>query len=406
MNKNNITDLENRVKQIELKELDVHDSKQFFLYFIENKLSKMLDGEPKETMIEYTSWHISQVESNLMRFSSCKRSLEIALDLTNYCKNINELNTKEIESWWNNQLTRNAYLRTGGDVKQTTNRKTGSGTKQKFRSQASKFIKFILFLRKNKPLGFFDTRFLMLPEDLEFLNHGEKKAKKAIQKPRVSQKDVSDLINCLRDGTSVGEATALMVSLCNDTGARYSELASLQLKDIKIFDEYVEISFPQSKTIPRVVISSLSKPLLMSWVSRLTNSNDKNTYLFSTKEKKIIDYANMRKKLKKALDTQKLEWKELSSFHFLRHLFVARAIDWATPLLNYWLGWSQKGMISVYGDFSVEKCKPHYFNMLRNENNPMLNSKLSYLETERQSQEEIFMEKIRLAVRVALKERK
>lgn len=370
--------------------IDINDAKPA-LEKTMNKIRALPESANKTTLLQYADWHQQKLNQNTMSLLSVKKSLDVAFQVTAFCKNINDLNQKEIEDWWAYQLERQANQTKRKGTKEViqiqTERKLSQGSILKLSSQSLKYIKFVSFLKRGKPASFYNSKREKIPECAECLFVSPAPSLPE-QKPSVSQKQIQQIINHLSNkGNRLGEMTATFVSLINDTGLRFSEAASLRHCDIKIEDNYYLISLNQSKTATRTVISYLSKNRLKNWISRNPTKNNTEGLIFCNLDGTKIKNTLLSREFKRTIKDLNITWKKRSVFHFLRHLFVARTIGiWTEDVRNYYMGWSQKGMLSVYGDFNCKQALPFYMKMIQVEQNPMIDEPLSYLDENEQKE--------------------
>jgi len=199
-----------------------------------------------------------------------------------------------------------------------------------------------------------------------------------------SQEEVKKLIEeVYTDGKQYTIRDQAILALANDTGARISEILSIRNKHIKPEKNYLVVSFPESKTAPRTVISYLAKPFLESWAKVSPNKDKGNdTFFFCRKDGGAITYRAIKKSFDRALEKVGISWAPGKGIHFFRSLFSSRAFEWGYAQKHYWLGWAYKDNESRYSHLSYKSCVDVYFKMLREERNPFLGKKIPFWETE------------------------
>jgi len=370
---------------------DIHHTEEKY-YNLIKKIKKQKTNPTKTILLKYIAWHNERIK-NEMSYSSAKRSIEIANEISQQIKDIEQLNQKDIEKWWNKQLTRNKKHRTKDGTIQITKEKMRIGSQQKILSQAIKYFKFIEFLKYNKPINFFSSKKFPRPKCTQFLSISEQGRKKK-EKPIITQEQIKQIIDYLNDGTFLGQQCATITSLLNDSGLRFGEALTLKNKSVKIKDNYLLITLEESKTKTRTIVSSLAKEHVLGWLARSPNKNDPEALLFCDSKGKEVSYSRLRLRFRQALKELNIVWPENSSFHYLRHLWVSRSFNWPESLRSYWLGWTLPGMLETYGSFGYKECIPHYAKMIHDENNPMIDQTLSFLHSQQKEEEISNLEKM------------
>lgn len=358
--------------------MDIHKVNRRY-ELLTQRIRALPDSNNKKVLEKYIDWHEQQIKDG-MAISSAKRSLEIAFDVADHCKNLANIKAVELEEWWNKQLTRKVNHRTGGDNKKALDRQLSDGSKQKLLSQCLKLVKFCDFLQYNKPLSLFSAASYPKPEICRFLVR-QKNERKRKEEKVVSQNDIQRLIkHLLAKGDYNNRLVATLVALCNDCGLRLGEAVGVRHSDIKADEKALQIYIRESKTAQRTVLCLLAKKVLLNWVANCVTKNEPDALVFTKPNKKLVDYSLLRKKLKEALKELNISWPENTSFHNLRHLASSRFVEWPQVAKCYWMGWELPGMEAIYTKPNVSMCKKHYFKSIKD--NPMLDEPLSELEAE------------------------
>jgi integrase len=277
-------------------------------------------------------------------------------------KPILSLEKKDIEKWFKAQEAR------------LLKKEITAWTFWKYTSQARKLLLFAFKQPSKKYLDCFDWLHEEMPAK-------PKRQWTASEIP--SQTEIKRLIAALYvDGKRFSIRNQALVALCNDIGCRISEALAIRCKDIKPEENYLVITLPQSKTEPRTIISFLAKPYLEAWAKARPSKAEPEGPFFCSKDNKIVRYELVRKALNKALKKTGIVFPKNKGIHFFRALFATRSFAWATPLRNYWLGWSTKGMSDIYTALNYKACAKPYFEMLKAEANPMLSEDMPYWQEE------------------------
>lgn len=378
--------------------VDVHNSKKRYSDFVE-KINKLSDSEGKETLLKYISWHDRQLENNKMSYSSCTRSLQIAYRVIDSFPKPSEITQKKLEEWFEVETKRNKLHRTGGGYSKETKDKISLGTIQKTQSQLMKFIKFIEFLKLNKPINLFNSKRIPVPLVAQFCFSDTTK-NKFYEPPRVSQEQIKELIDyLLTTGNYIDEVTGVLVAYTNDTGCRNGEALSLRHENLFQEEGYWLAQLPESKTKTRTNVLLLSKEYMSKWLAKCPTKDNKKGLIFCNKKGNKLSYDSVRLSLKKALEKKNIDWKAYSAFHYIRNLASSRVYDMPQNLAEYYFGWKGSGMRAVYSTYNWKACLPYLLKSIKG--NPMADAKLSYME-ETKSQEELMKEAIREAVRLEI----
>lgn len=359
-----------------VQEVDVHQSKSKYASRL-NKINLLPDSQGKEILLQYVEWHNEKIP-NKITYASATRSLDIALRFIDEFQKPFELTQRQLEKWFEKETKRNCLIRTGGDSLKETNRKISLGSIEKFQSQMLKFIKFIEFLKLKKPINLFNSKRMPVPLIAQFCFLDTNK-KKQLEPPLVNQEQIKKVIDyLLSTGNYVDSVTGTLVALLNDTGMRLSEALTLRHCDLINEENYWLVQLQQSKTRTRTNVILLSKEYISKWLSTCPTKNNKQGLIFCTKTGEPVAYSPIRKSFINALEKNNVNWKTNSSFHYLRHLTASRLYEMPGNLIKYYLGWEDSEMRAVYSNYSWKVCIPYLLKSIKN--NPMNNTKLSYME--------------------------
>jgi site-specific recombinase XerD len=362
--------------------VDIHKQESQYYKKIE-EANNMPESKNKEYMKAYIDWHNYQIEQGAMAHSSSIRSLRHALSLCDYFHpDISKATQTKVEQWFSEEMNKEKVHKTGSGYLKPTGKKRSPETLEDFSTQAIKFFKFVRFLDKDKPLHLFSSKRSPMPEQCEFIGIDISK-RKVYEKPKVKQQVVKELVEHLRSkGSYNNDLTGVLCAFLNDSGMRFSECCTLRIKDVVPEEDYLVITLQESKTRTRTIVSILAKPYLVSWLSKHPDKNNPNALLFCNRDGKPVNYDALRKCFITSIEELNIEWKSNSSFHYFRHLFASRATCFPDFYMRYWMGWHDNSMRSHYSNNTYLECLKYYKQMLREENNPMLNNYLSVLEKE------------------------
>jgi len=279
------------------------------------------------------------------------------------------LSRAEVTAWW--KETKKPYLvwlqnGTGKTVCKNKGEMISWGTLRKRRECASTFLKFLKGLKKRQ----------LLEEFLDAELPPEPKKDGKVRQP--SSQDVKQLFQSMKvDGKKMSIRDFAALFICYDVGSRIAEPLSMRCSDLWLSEDgkYYCIHFPESKSLPRTVISYLAKTAIDEWLKvRPGGYNPKsNDYLFCKEDgKSPISYASVTKTLKRALKISGIPWKDGKAAHYFRTLFNTRARNWGYLERYRFLGRTIKGSENAYIEISPEQFEKPYFDMLRTEKNAML----------------------------------
>lgn len=353
---------------VEMMSLDLHKSKKYYSNLCA-KIEAEKPSKKRDILLKYIEWHNKKLEKGNLEQSSIKRSVEIAYSFLDKCPLALEHDINAVKQWW---------------LDYAENKERSA--LQKTSSQVKKFLKFRDFSETGEDMRFFNNKVAPTSKEAMFFIMDEA-PRKQFEKPRISQEQIKQVLDELLKGNKASILTCALVSLLNDTGARFSEIATLRNKDIVLEEDYLVITIQQSKTRTRTVISALSKKYLNAWLSISPNRNNSDALLFCNEKKNPLNYNIVLRKFKKTLETCKVSWAKGSSFHYLRHLFASRTNQWDGDLLSYWLGWSMKNkMRERYSSWTYKACIKQYYSMLEEEKNPMLNMSLTFIDKQKEDE--------------------
>lgn len=273
-------------------------------------------------------------------------------------KDLNQITKKDVKEWWNKKLDR--LIRK--EIKPAHLKKTCTQTRK--------------FLRIH--FGFRHGRFPAIAEEIEWDRNIKINGFFSESKLPTQQK-VKELIEtAYNQGSKMDLRNQALFSLCNDVGCRIGEALSMNLSDVQEQENYLVITLPESKTLPREVISYMAKPFLKKWLSvhqpkKVVNGRQVIDYskpLFIDRSGKRMSYQSARMVLNRLLNRTGISLPERKKTHVFRHLFSSRA-KWSADVKDYWLGWTGR-MSNRYTHLSYKDTIEPYFRMLKEENNPMM----------------------------------
>jgi len=364
-------DPHNRVKQL-LKDIERIEKNNFKPLKKDKKKQKRnitllpkLLKENQKLLLEFNEMLEKDYHKGKISISGWQKSISEAAAFARFFnKPITKLGKKDIEQWFKAQEER------------LINNEIGAWSIRKYASQARKFIRFAFKLPQKKYIDWFDWVSEELPA---------KPKRKFNASDLPSQADIKRVIEAVYvDGKRMSIRNQAVISLCNDIGCRISEALEIRNKDIKPEQNYLVITLPKSKTEARSVISFLAKPFLEQW-SKVSPNKDKgknsNAPFFCNRLGQKVRYPVVRKALLRALDKSWVVFPKNKNTHFFRALFASRSFAWGRVQRNYWLGWSS-GISDSYTAMNYKSCIKPYFEMLKEENNPMMREEPAFWEKE------------------------
>lgn len=381
--------------------VDIHKQKDAYNAKIK-EYERLPASKNKDIMKKYIEWHNYQIEQKAMAHSSCVRSLRHALNLCDYFPDLTKATQNQVEKWFAEEMNKEKVHKTSIGSMKKMGCKRSPETLEDISTQAIKFFKFINFLDKGKPLYLFSSKKAPMPEVTEFIGIDIPK-RKQYEKPKVKQEQIKDLIEWLRSKSSYNfDLTGVLVSLLNDTGMRFSEAVTLRIRDVVPEEDYLVITMQESKTRTRTIVSILAKPYLNSWLATHPKKKDTNALLFCNRQGKPVNYDALRRCFLQGINGLNIEWKNNSSFHYLRHLFASRATTFPDFYMKYWMGWHDNSMRSHYTNNTYLECLKYYKKMLREENNCMLNNPLSVLDIKESQIEKNLNDRVKAMEKILL----
>jgi len=341
-------------KQILETTFDTHNRHKALLNVIKAiKENKGINETNRRLLLEYNDFLEREFSKGELSVSAWQKNIAEAHNFTKFfSKPLKELVKEDIEKWWKFQEDRQI------------NKEITTWTVLKYCGQARKFLRFCFSLPKKKYVEIFD--WIPLPKSPK---------QNIIASELPSQKEIKKVIEGMYvEGKRMSIRNQAVMALCNDVGCRISEALSLRNMDIQPEKNYLVVSFPKSKTSPRTVISFLAKPFLENW-AKVSPNKDKGSKsdvpFFCTSYGKTIMYAELRKQLIKCLKRTEVSFPKGKKAHFFRKLFATRSYAWSKAQRDYWMGWSG-GISDSYTHLDYRACVKPYFEMLKEENNPML----------------------------------
>lgn len=339
------------------------------------KEQKGISVKNAEILQSYDTVLQKQFLKNKLSLSGWHKSLTEAFAFAKLVKkDLDKLERKDIETWFGYHESR---LMEG---------KITAWTIKKYYSQARKLMRFVFKIEDEKQfIPWFDWARKELPN---------KPNNVVLAKDLPSQADIKKLIVALRNlGNKTAIRDASIIALCNDVGCRISEALSITNDCLTQEKNYLVVTFPVSKTMPRTVISCLAKPYLEEWAKISPNYNKGDGALFFCNgDGEHLRYTALRKHLLKALEKTGVRFPKNKATHMFRKLFASRSYNWPTIIRNYWLGWAS-GISDVYTSIDHRACVEHYFKMLEAEKNPMYQEK-AHWEKDKDTQIESLEERL------------
>lgn len=305
----------------------------------------------QEKLLEYAAWMIRKIKRQELCVCTFEKNLSSAWVLA-ICFDqtpANKVTQAQLKEWWEQELKRYE----GKEVRH--------GTIQKKFKNCQHFFKWLYGLNGHQKLDLMDL--IEMP----------KAPKPELCSRMPTQEEVKELISAAYTSDKFSLRNQAIMALANDTGARISEILSMRNKHVRPEKNYLVVSFPESKTVPRTVISYLAKPYLENWAKLSPNKQaGPDAFFFCQSNGKPITYAAIKKSFDTARAKTGIPWKERRALHFFRNIFTSRSYNWPYAVKHHWLGWSFKDQENVYTQISYKQCIEQYFDMLKKENNPML----------------------------------
>jgi site-specific recombinase XerC len=320
--------------------------------------SHVLSTENQASLLGYAGFLIHRMKRGEIGAVTFQKNLTEAHVFCLWLKETSAKTASEavVREWWEFQLNR------------FENRQIGWGTLEKLANCLIAFFQFLEGLppkkRSERLVG------IQLP----------KHPKSKLQETMPSQTEIKQLIESVYvEGKRYSIRDQAIMALANDTGARISEILSIRNKHIREEENYLVVSFPESKTKPRTVISFLAKKYLESWAKVSPNRKaGPEAFFFCQKNGKSCTYAVILKALKKALKKNGVPWKKNRALHYFRNVCSSRFYNWPYNLKHAWFGWSYSDHENAYTQINHTQFVEIYFETLRKENNPFLTEELPF----------------------------
>jgi len=219
-----------------------------------------------------------------------------------------------------------------------SNDKYSIWTKSDYKKIFKRFFKWLK--------GFENTK--EYPEEVKWINANVKRSEKQLpaEGDLLSNEDIQKIISIAEHPRNKA-----LVSVLYESGCRIGEIATLQLKNIKI-DKYGIVLTVYGKTGSRKIRIISSTPYLMTWIDNHPLKDNKESYVWinygSTNHHKPMRYTTIRMLLQKLFKKAGINKK--CNPHIFRH---SRATFMANHLtefqMNQYFGWIQgSDMPSTY----------------------------------------------------------
>ncbi len=356
-------DPHNRTKQclrlIRLIQANQAEESDVIQKFNKNPLkARTLMPANQETLLDFAAHLIQRMKHEEITYHTFEKNLNEAWNFCLYLDKgeVRKCSIGDVDAWWNSQMER--YLK----------KEISWETIKKLRTCLIIFFQSIEGLPPHKmPLRVENVR---MP----------KRPKERLDEVMPTQNDIKQLIEAVyEEGKRYTIRDQAIFALANDTGARISEILSVRNKHIREEENYLIISFPESKTKPRTVISIIAKPFLENWAKVSPNkAKGPEVFFFCQKDGSACSYALVAKSLRKSLEKTKIPWKERKGVHYFRSLCSSRFFEWPYSLKHAWFGWSYRDNESVYTKITHRQFIERYVETLQKERNPFWNEELPY----------------------------
>lgn len=332
-----------------MKKIDHYGKKKHLDHYIELIKELPLSAKTKKALFDYHE------KNKTKSLSSQQKSLEEAYWFFRESgKSIESITKKDVEKWWSKKTQQFA----DGEIKAETLRKKYNQIRKFFRThhkmKKGRYPKIVDSIEWDSDIK---EQNLINPSDLPT----QEKIKELIQK-------------AYNRGSKFDIRNQALLALLNDCGIRIGEALSINLKHISEENNYLVVAIPESKTIPRVLISYLAKPYLKKWLAlhqpKIKGKTDYNAPLFIDATGKRMTYYTVQKAINTVLKKAQLQLPERKKTHLFRHLVASRAKNWSSDVKDYWFGWSGR-MSNRYTHMDHRDCVKPYFEMIEAERNPM-----------------------------------
>jgi len=336
------------------------------------KRIRKLSEHNQKVVLEYAKDMALEVETEKRSLASFEKNLnEWWLFCLSWNKDLDKatLNRKDMLEWWNE--TRKGYYSWLKEKRKPESKQNivegmiSHGTLRKRYECVSTSLKWFYGLKKKQVLEVF------LDVELDSAPVFDNKIKQP------TSKDIKTLINSiLLDGRVMSYRDATIALLMYDVGSRQEPL---MMRESDIWKpegkQYYCIHFPESKSVPRTVISYLAREMLTKWIEMRPGGYNPNgdRYLFC-KEDGVshASYASVSKSFYRGLKKSGIPWKKGKALHYMRTLWNTRARHWGYIERFRFLGRKLKGSEESYVEIPPEQFEKSYFEMLKEEKNAFL----------------------------------
>lgn len=356
----------------------------------ENPLAgKTLSPENQRWLLVFARHMIERIRENELSLASFEKNMaeswNFALSMGE--TDVSKADVPQIEAWW------------AGHKERFQRKEIGWGSLQKYRDCVVSFLQVVEGLPLKETPARMKT--IRLP----------KKPKNGMQDQMPTGEQIKKFIEAVRvAGKTYTIRDQAVLMLAYDSGARIGEILSMRNCDIKPEGEYLMVSFPESKSMPRTVISFLAKSVLEEWSKVSPNrTKGKDAPFFCQADGKGVQYAAVNKSFRRALAVTSIPWKKSKAAHFFRAIAASRFFTWPYVLRNSWFGWQFKTMESAYTTVDYRAFVKPYFETLQAENNPFLKGEVPHWNNpeaiDRQGLERLMQNDVfRTALMAAMKE--
>lgn len=305
----------------------------------------------QQALLGYAAHLVGRIRDKEISFSAMEKYLSEAwgLCLTLGDKDVHELMQPDLMLWWESQKER------------YRNNELSWETLRKYSFCIINFFQFLEGLPLKK-----------VPERLAWLEL-PKKPKRKLEDPLPSQVDVKKLLGDVEQiGRKFSIRDKAILSLLNDTGMRIGEALAIRNKNIREENDYLVIQIPESKSMPRIVISFLAKKDLEEWTKLTPSKSNPDGYFFCQTDGSPCRYPSIVKSFKRALAKSGITWRAGKSVHLFRAICASRFFEWPYALKNAWFGWAFRSHEGSYTKIEYKQFVNYYFETLKKEQNPLL----------------------------------
>ncbi|MBD3249474.1 tyrosine-type recombinase/integrase [Candidatus Woesearchaeota archaeon] len=289
---------------------------------------------------------LKRAEKNLEKSDISDRNKELILEFRDYCSLEGEIGLPRTIRYlgvlrdWALLLNKDYDVACTEDIKKAVrvvqeNEKYSEWTKITYKTMLKRFYKW---LKKTE-----DS-----PEEVKWISTRMKRTDKKIlsSSELITEEEVKKMVNAAEHPRDKA-----FISILYESGARVSEVASLQIKNVQ-FDEHGAILTVQGKTGSRHIRIISSVSYLSIWAQSHPLKEDPNAPLWinigTTKHNSQITYNNIRYIVKKLADKAGIEKK--TNPHMFRHSRATYLANHLTEFqMNQYFGWVQgSGMPATY----------------------------------------------------------